>query len=134
MAVRKWIPPQTRALVTSYSRSLTVSKWRPPSPVRLGMVKSMRRVPRYLAIARPIPVVAQACALGYSGWFGVAGRSGNQLGSATVSGLPSVSQARIEVTGRQNAKRYMASKQEDSASDALNSIIGLHRDGLTTNR
>ena len=31
------------------------------------------------------------CALGYSGWFGVAGSSGVQAGSPTVASLPSVS-------------------------------------------
>ena len=37
---------------------------------------------------------------GYSGWAGVI-RSGVQLGSAVVSGLPSVSASGIAVTGRQ---------------------------------
>jgi hypothetical protein len=47
--------------------------------------------------------VAHECALGYSGWFGVAGSSCSQFGSAIVSGLPSVSPARMAVIGRQNA-------------------------------
>ena len=45
----------------------------------------------------------QECALGYSGWFGVAGSSGDHAGSPTVAALPSVSPARIAVIGRQNA-------------------------------
>ena len=42
----------------------------------------------------------QPCAAGYSGWFGVV-TCPIQLGSGSVSGLPSVSPARIAVTGRQ---------------------------------
>src|SRR3954447_8426032 len=48
------------------------------------------------------------CAPGYDG-SGAVGDSGVQFGSATVSGLPSVSAARIAVTGRQNAYVYLAS-------------------------
>lgn len=47
--------------------------------------------------------VRQACAAGYSGWEGVVA-SGDQLGSATVSGLLSMSPLRIAVTGRQKLK------------------------------
>ena len=43
--------------------------------------------------------VTQPCALGYSGWFGVV-RSGDHVASMSVAGLPSVSAARIAVTGR----------------------------------
>src|SRR4029453_2711625 len=80
------MPPQIRAFVTSYSRSLTRSKWRSPSPVTLGIVKSMSRVRRNLAITSPIEGVPHECALGYSGWFGVPGSSCSQFGSAIVPG------------------------------------------------
>src|SRR3954471_21672262 len=72
------MPPQMRALATSCSRSVTSSKWRSPSPVRLGTVKSIVRVLRNLAITRPPAGVMQECALGYSGWFGVPS-SGDQV-------------------------------------------------------
>ena len=54
-------------------------------------------------MTRPAAGVTQECALGYSGWFGVAGRSGVHAGSPTVAALPSVSPARTAVIGRQNA-------------------------------
>ena len=54
-------------------------------------------------MTRPAAGVMQECALGYSGWFGVAGSSGDHAGSPTVAALPSVSPARIAVIGRQNA-------------------------------
>jgi hypothetical protein len=47
--------------------------------------------------------VSGTSALGYSRWFGVTGSSGVQLGSPTVSSLPSVSPAGIAVAGRQKA-------------------------------
>ena len=46
-------------------------------------------------------LVTQPCADGYSGWLGVV-RSGVQLGSASVFGLPSMSACWIAVIGRQN--------------------------------
>ena len=67
------MPPQMRAFATSCSNSLTVAKWRSPRPVRLGTVKSIRRVPRNRAMARPVAGMTHEWALGYSGWFGVAG-------------------------------------------------------------
>ena len=79
----------------------TVAKRRSPRPVMLGTVKSIRRVPRNRAMARPVAGTAHECALGYSGWFGVAGSSGDQTGSPSVALLPSVSPARIAVIGRQ---------------------------------
>ena len=54
-------------------------------------------------MTRPPAGVMQECALGYSGWFGVPGSSGDHAGSPTVAALPSVSPARIAVTGRQKA-------------------------------
>ena len=81
------MPPQMRALPTSYCRSSTVAKWRSPRPVRLGTVKSICCVPRNLAMTRPPAGVMQEWALGYSGWFGVAGSSGDQAGSPTVAAV-----------------------------------------------
>ena len=77
------MPPQMRALLTSYSRSPTVAKWRSPRPVRLGTVKSIHGVRRNLAMTRPPAGVMHECALGYSGWFGVPASSGAHAGSAT---------------------------------------------------
>ena len=45
--------------------------------------------------------VKQPCWDGYSGWPGT-GSSDCQVGSAVVSGLPSLSAFRIAVIGRQN--------------------------------
>src|SRR5581483_6795638 len=49
------------------------------------------------------------CAPGYEGSAGVVPASGSQFGSATVSGLPSVSASLIAVTGRQTRYVYFAS-------------------------
>src|SRR5437763_385489 len=46
---------------------------------------------------------------------------GNQLGSASVSGLPSVSAARMAVTGRQKLYVYLASQQAMAVSAKLRS-------------
>ena len=89
--LRKWMPPQILASPTSLVSSLTVSKCRAPNPVRLGIVRSMRRVPRNAASASPPAGVMHEWALGYSGWFGVPARRCIQVGSATVASLPSVS-------------------------------------------
>src|SRR6478735_5467238 len=105
------MPPQILAFATSVVRSATVAKWRSPSPVTLGTVKSIQGVPRNRAMTRPPAGVMQEWALGYSGWLGVAARSVVQSGSPTVDALPSVSPARIAVIGRQNAKWYLASQQ-----------------------
>src|SRR3954466_5422611 len=114
-ALRKWMPPQTRALLTSVSMSLTVAKWRSPRPVRLGMVKSMLFEPRNQAITIPAAGVMHEWALGYSGWLGVP-RSGAHAASPMVAALPSVSPARIAVMGRQKANWYLASEHVMSAS------------------
>ena len=57
---------------------------------RLVSVSETLSVPKNASSARTTAVLWQACAEGYSGKFGVA-LSGCQVGSATVSGLPSVS-------------------------------------------
>ena len=53
-------------------------------------------------MTRPPAGVMHEWALGYSGWFGVAGSSVAHAGSPTVAALPSVSPARMAVIGRQN--------------------------------
>ena len=53
-------------------------------------------------ITIPAAGVMHECALGYSGWFGVAGSNGDHAGSPIVAALPSVSPARTAVIGRQN--------------------------------
>ena len=63
----------------------------------------MKCVRRNLATTRPPAGVMHEWALGYSGWFGVPGSSGDHAGSPIVRSLPSVSPARIAVTGRQKA-------------------------------
>ena len=63
--------------------------------------KGTLSVPKNALSACATPVLWQACADGYSGKFGV-GRSGSQVGSATVAGLPSVSANGIAREGRQN--------------------------------
>ena len=76
----EWMPPQTRALPTSYSRSLARLKVRSPSPVRLGTVKSISGVPMKLATTRHAAGVRLDFALGYSAWFGVPGSNVLQPG------------------------------------------------------
>ena len=57
-------------------------------------------------MTRPPAGVMHECALGYSGWFGVAASSVDHEGSPTVAGFPSVSPARTAVIGRQNVYVY----------------------------
>src|SRR5438552_2444526 len=61
------------------------------------------------------PALVHPWALGYSGWLGVA-ISGAQVGSARVTGLPSVSPAGMAVTGRQKLYAYLAAKHVIMAS------------------
>ena len=75
-----------------------------------GGVRAKRLV-RTLAAA----LLTQEWADGYSGWSGV-GRKGVQAGSASVASLPSVSAARMAVTGRQKLYVYLASQQAIPAS------------------
>lgn len=62
-----------------------MSKCRAPNPVRLVIVRSMRRVPRNSASDSPPAGVMHEWALGYSGWFGgAATRWGDDLAESGV--------------------------------------------------
>src|SRR6478609_3283009 len=67
------------------------------------------RSPKKLASTSAPAALIVLCAPGYDGSAAVLTESGSQVGSATVSGLPSVSARRIAVTGRQSRYVYLAS-------------------------
>src|SRR5262245_59360233 len=80
-----------------------------------GTVKAMLSVPKKLlstVAAAPLNVLWPEV---YEGKFGVTS-SGAQVGSAVVAEFPSVSAARMAVTGRQRLSTYLASQQAMAAS------------------
>src|SRR5437667_3311551 len=128
-AVRKWMPAHTRASITSLSISENRSKLRVVQDLLLSALKPILSVPKkFWSVFTKAPV-AQAWPEGWSGkggvksgnrglQTGVAGsNSGNHVGSAWVSGLPSVSACRMPVVGRQN-NHYHLSVQQPFASSA----------------
>src|SRR5262245_1941299 len=98
---RQWIPPSRRLREFSSAAAEKLANER-VTPGRSGVVEvkpmsSVRKNPaRAAAAAAPYAL----CPDEYDGCAGVAS-SGVQVGSAAVSALPSVSAARIAVTGRQ---------------------------------
>src|SRR5216110_1012538 len=114
-AVRKWIPAHTRASMTSSSASENRSKLRVVQDLLLKALKPILSVPKKFLSVCTNAAVAQACPEGCSGnggvtsdgglQTGVAGsNSGSHVGSASVTGLPSVSASRIAVIGRQDCQ------------------------------
>src|SRR6059058_844527 len=113
-AVRKWMPAHTRASITSLSASENRSKLRVVQDLLLNALNPILSVPKKCWSVCTNALVAQECPEGCSGkggvksgkrglQTGVAGsNSGSHVGSASVSGLPSVSASRIAVIGRQN--------------------------------
>src|SRR5258705_2107272 len=99
-AVRVWIPPQTRALMTSTSACETLPKYLVVPDTALYPLKEMSSRPKKYAKADMLAAVKQVCPDVKSGCGGVTS-SGIQVGSATVAVLPSVSANWIAVTGRQ---------------------------------
>src|SRR5215510_6269865 len=97
------MPPNTRASKTSLSacEKLLYERTGFARPATLlSIVKSKLSVPKKdLSVLVEAPL-KQPCAAGYSGWLGVI-TCPIQFGSGSVFGLPSVSPARIAVTGRQ---------------------------------
>src|SRR5438552_15192905 len=87
------------------------------TPGRLSelKVKEMASVPKKAARTAALAPLTPLWPEVYDGWFGVTS-SGVQAGSAAVSGLPSVSAARIAVTGRQKLYVYLASQTAIAAS------------------
>src|SRR5438552_18615602 len=81
------------------------------TPGRLSelKVKEMASVPKKAARTAALAPLTPLWPEMYDGWAGVT-RNGVQAGSAAVSGLPSVSAARIAVTGRQKLYVYLASQ------------------------
>src|SRR5215510_8195390 len=76
----------------------------------LSIWKSKRSAPKkYFSVSTDAPL-KQPCAAGYSGWFGVT-TTPIQLGSGVVSEFPSVSPARMAVTGRQKLLKNLESQQ-----------------------
>src|SRR5205823_5301385 len=80
--------------------------------------KLMASVPKKAARTVAAPELAPLCPEGYEGWFGVT-RNGVQLRSAVVSGLPSVSAARMAVTGRHKLSVYLVSQTAMAASASV---------------
>ena len=119
------MPPQTRASTTSWSASEHLSKCR----VSLGsptgkrpecMSKPILSVPKNsLSVLKTEPLT-QPCPDGWSGNGGVPSggvvgvdgwNSGSQLGSTTVSGLPSFAASWIAARGRQKCQYHLSFQQ-----------------------
>src|SRR5262249_32033507 len=104
-----------RLLPASCAASVNLSNDR-TSPGKPGDVMlKLTRSPKNEASAWAADSLWMACKDTYDWWLGVAIR-GVQVGSALVSGLPSVSAARIAVTGRQKLYSYLASTPAMKAS------------------
>src|SRR5437867_12427031 len=99
--------------MTSLSASENRSKLRVVQDLLLNALNPILSVPKKFWSVCTNALVAQECPDGWSGkggvvsdgrlQTGVAGsNSGSHVGSASVSGLPSVSASRIAVIGRQN--------------------------------
>src|SRR6266511_5851796 len=114
-AVRKWIPPQTRASMISLSASEKRSKLLDVQGagehLLLTAVKETLSVPKNACSACTVAPLMQVWPAGWSGKPGVTSggpetgtdgsKSGSQFGSASVAGLPSLAASRIAVIGRQ---------------------------------
>src|SRR6266480_575970 len=107
------MPAQTRASMTSLSGSENRSKLRVVPDLLLKALKAILSVPKKLCSVCTNALVAEEWPEGCSGKAGVTSggplktgvagsNSGNHVGSAPVSGLPSVLASRINVIGRQN--------------------------------
>src|SRR5262249_29655946 len=106
----QWIPPSRRLRAFSLAAAEKLAN-EGVTPGRSGVVevKAMSSVPKNPARAVAAAAPYALCPDEYDGCAGVAS-SGVQVGSAAVAGLPSVSAARMAVTGRQKLYRYLASQ------------------------
>src|SRR5215475_12188011 len=109
------MPPHTRASMISLSASENRSKLRVVQDLLLKALKAILSVPKKVWSVCTIALLPAACPEGWSGkggvtsdgrlQTGVAGSNrGSQVGSASVTGLPSVSASRMAVIGRQNCQ------------------------------
>src|SRR5262245_47063105 len=107
---RKWLPLQTTLFSASAAAAEKLAnEWVSPftsSDVRLNATVSVPKKSARTAAAAPL---IPPCAETHDGWLAVL-FSGSQLGSATVSGLPSWSASWTAVTGRHRLYVYLASK------------------------
>src|SRR5262245_35941575 len=105
------MPAKTRASLTSRTASEKLSNECVTPPGRLSVVseKPTASVPKKAASTAAAAALWPLWPEIYEGWFGVTS-SGVQVESGRVSGLPSVSAARIAVTGRQKLYSYLASQ------------------------
>jgi hypothetical protein len=115
-AVRKWIPPNTRASTTSSSAAEKPGKLRDcPGNASLVIVMAVFS-PKYWERTRAAAPLAQEWAEGYSGNGGVT-ISGVHSGSGSVSGFTLRSANAIAVIGRHDTYVYFASQQPIMESD-----------------
>src|ERR1044072_2782326 len=109
------MPAHTRASITSLSMSEKRSKLRQVQDLLLNTLRAILSVPKKFFSVCANALVTQACPEGCSGkggvtsngglQTGVAGsNSGSHVGSAWVSGLPSVSASRIAVMGHHDCQ------------------------------
>src|ERR1700753_10604 len=99
-AVRKWIPPKTRAFWTSSSDCVKLRKCRVTPGMAFEFTLKEVSSPKICERMRAAAPLTQECADGYSGKAGVV-TSGVQVESAVVASLLSVSPSWIAVIGRQ---------------------------------
>src|SRR5262249_60607823 len=99
----QWIPPSRRLRAFSLAAAEKLANERvTPGKSVVVEVNAMLSVPKNPARAVAAAAPNVLCPDEYAGCAGVA-ISGVQVGSAWVSGLPSVSAARMAVTGRQKS-------------------------------
>src|SRR5438270_1834881 len=110
------MPAYTRLSFTSCAAAEKLANER-VAPGKLSELreKLTASVPKKAARTAAAPELTPLWPETYEGWFGVT-RYGVQLGSATVLSLPSVSAARIAVTGRQKLSTYLVSQTAIAAS------------------
>src|SRR5438034_5715576 len=113
------MPAHTRASITSLRMSENRSKLRVVQDLLLKAVTAILSVPKkFWSVCTNAPVL-QACPDGWSGKGGVRSsgggqpavdgwNSGSHVGSAGVSGLPSLSAWRIAGFGRKGAQYYLS--------------------------
>src|SRR6266511_508131 len=94
------MPAQTRAPLTSLSASENRSKLLVVCELLLKALKAILSLPKKSWSVWTNALLRQACEDGWSGNGGVA-KSGIQLASGSVAGLPSLAASWIAVTGRQ---------------------------------
>src|SRR5882757_1294660 len=109
------MPAKILAFFTSSSAVEKLSKDRTTPGITSDVTRKRVLSPKCCASTPAAAPLTHEWPEGYSGCAGVA-NNGNQVGSAVVAGLPSVSGRGIAVIGRQKTYVYFASQHPMAAS------------------